>query len=67
MVTVTARLVESPAPPVIVNVQAPAAVGVTVNDVPAAGAIDAQPRTRRRVMAEATTIPIRAMKRTALR
>jgi hypothetical protein len=43
MVTVTARLADCPAPPVIVNAQAPAAAGVTVKDVPAAGVIAAIP------------------------
>jgi hypothetical protein len=43
MVTVTVMLAYSPAPPAIVNVQTPAAAGVTVNDVPAAGAIVAIP------------------------
>jgi hypothetical protein len=43
MVTVTATLAYSPAPPAIVNVQAPAATGVTANDVPPAGAIVAMP------------------------
>jgi hypothetical protein len=44
MVTVMPRVADDPAPPVIVNVQAPAAAGVIVNDDgPAAGAIVAIP------------------------
>jgi hypothetical protein len=43
MVTVMLRVAESPVPPVIVSVQAPAAAGVIVNDDPAAGAIVAIP------------------------
>jgi len=42
-VTVTASVADCPAPPAIVNVQAPAAAGVTVNDAPVAGAMVAMP------------------------
>jgi hypothetical protein len=43
MVTVMLTFVDNPPPPVMLNVHAPAAIGVIVNDAPVAAAIVAMP------------------------